>query len=121
MARRQKRDAEYSASVAQSLQSKRTKISTKRTYHSKVNAMTAWLALHFPQTIDSITKKMLIPLPKEAILDFLGISVVLLTCVTAITWAHKMRQVFPFRRRVFGAIAVLLLTSIAHNLLSWTP
>ncbi|KAI9985915.1 hypothetical protein PInf_024706 [Phytophthora infestans] len=72
MARRQKRDAEYSASVAQSLQSKRTKISTKRTYQSKVNAMTAWLALHFPQTIDSITKKMLIPLPKEAILDFFG-------------------------------------------------
>ncbi|EEY56557.1 uncharacterized protein PITG_10103 [Phytophthora infestans T30-4] len=34
--------------------------------------MTAWLALHFPQTIDSITKKMLIPLPKEAILVFLG-------------------------------------------------
>ncbi|EEY68442.1 uncharacterized protein PITG_04899 [Phytophthora infestans T30-4] len=34
--------------------------------------MTAWLALHFPQTIDSTTKKMLIPLPKEAILVFLG-------------------------------------------------
>ncbi|KAF4135001.1 hypothetical protein GN958_ATG15817 [Phytophthora infestans] len=34
--------------------------------------MTAWLALHFPQTIDSIMKKMLIPLPKEAILGFFG-------------------------------------------------
>ncbi|KAF4150570.1 hypothetical protein GN958_ATG00232, partial [Phytophthora infestans] len=93
----QKRDAEYSASVAQSLQSKRTKISTKRTYHSKVNAMTAWLALHFPQTIDSITKKMLIPLPKEAILVFLIISVVLLTCVTAISLPLSASCIWGYR------------------------
>ncbi|POM73152.1 Hypothetical protein PHPALM_10027, partial [Phytophthora palmivora] len=75
MARGKKRDAEDltdGAVVAKSLQSKQTKTSTKRTYQSKVSIMIAWLATHFPETIDTNTNKMQIPLSNDAVLAFFG-------------------------------------------------
>ncbi|KAG6943262.1 hypothetical protein JG688_00017687 [Phytophthora aleatoria] len=46
------------AAVAQSLQSKRTNTSTKRTYQSKVNTMKTWLATHYPSTINGDTQEL---------------------------------------------------------------
>ncbi|KAF1784555.1 hypothetical protein GQ600_25325 [Phytophthora cactorum] len=46
------------AAVAQSLQSKRTNTSTKRTYQSKVNTMKTWLAAHYPSTINDDTHEL---------------------------------------------------------------
>ncbi|KAJ8564248.1 hypothetical protein ON010_g7096 [Phytophthora cinnamomi] len=71
----EKRDAEDPAAVARSLQAKRTKASTKRTYLSKVKTMTAWLIAHYPDTIDDTTSHMHVPLPTDAVLEpFLVIS-----------------------------------------------
>ncbi|KAL3658425.1 hypothetical protein V7S43_016558 [Phytophthora oleae] len=60
------------AAVAQSLQSKRTKTSTKRTYSSKLTTMTSWLKVHHPDTVDGLSNAMRIPLLKDAILAFFG-------------------------------------------------
>ncbi|KAF1791377.1 hypothetical protein JG687_00001263 [Phytophthora cactorum] len=52
----------------ESLQSKWTNTSTKRTYLSKANVMTTWLASHYPATIDGSIKKIRVPLPNDAAL-----------------------------------------------------
>ncbi|ETL34140.1 hypothetical protein L916_13595 [Phytophthora nicotianae] len=75
MARGRKRvidDGADGAFVAQSLLAKRTNTNAKRTYQSEIKGMTEWLAVHHPDTIDSSTKSIRVPLPKDAVLPFVG-------------------------------------------------
>ncbi|KAK1934611.1 hypothetical protein P3T76_011220 [Phytophthora citrophthora] len=60
------------ADVMQSLQSKRTKTSTKKTYSSKITTLISWLKAHRPNTVDESSNAMCLPLPKDVIMAFFG-------------------------------------------------
>ncbi|OQS03905.1 hypothetical protein THRCLA_21031 [Thraustotheca clavata] len=57
--------------VALEMQLKRTNNSTKQTYHLKINALTEWLQLNYPEAVNH-SKSINVPLPSKVVLAFFG-------------------------------------------------
>ncbi|OWZ02720.1 hypothetical protein PHMEG_00025674 [Phytophthora megakarya] len=60
--------------VARTLQAKRLKITTRKTYSSKLNRLSEWLSLHYPDCVsrEDERSKIKLPLEKSVVLEFFG-------------------------------------------------